>query len=318
MTHDPKTGKCRMNIKLPCEYRQGRMVGVLDHEIGTHFLRKHNEKLQPWYKKRDKYEMKTCIATEEGLACTNQMVQTVKDGRCRPFLYRSALNYYAAYMAKELSFVDLFKDLEKYVDSPQGRWKFCLRVKRGLADTSQVGGLYKDQVYLEGAVRVLSLRNSLNFTTLLCGKLSLDDYDRDPIREMCVYENQLLPPFMEDMDAYMHCLDVIGECNHIEALDGPREIKLSAEGEADEPGQLNDKPTEEPKLAPLDALPEEEQKAPAELEKPSQPEAEEEEELLEQEHSEHDDDEHSADPTITQFVSIVEPENSPTQQQQMQ
>ena len=44
VTHDPKTGKCKMNIKLPCEYRQGRMIGVLDHEIGTHFLRKHNEK----------------------------------------------------------------------------------------------------------------------------------------------------------------------------------------------------------------------------------------------------------------------------------
>ena len=118
VTHDPKTGKCKMNIKLPCEYREGRMIGVLDHEIGTHFLRKHNEKLQPWYKKREKFDMKTCIATEEGLACTNQMVQTVKDGRCKPFLYRSALNYYSAYMAKEMSFVDLFKDLEKYVDSP--------------------------------------------------------------------------------------------------------------------------------------------------------------------------------------------------------
>lgn len=118
MTHDPKSGKCKMNIKLPVEYREGRMLGVLDHEIGTHFLRKHNEKNQIWYKKRDKYDLKTCIATEEGLACTNQLVQTVKDGRCKPFLYRSALNYYAACMAAKLSFVDLFKDLEKYIDSP--------------------------------------------------------------------------------------------------------------------------------------------------------------------------------------------------------
>ena len=46
-------------------------MGVLDHEIGTHFLRKHNEKLQTWYKKRKDYGMKPCIATEEGLACTN-------------------------------------------------------------------------------------------------------------------------------------------------------------------------------------------------------------------------------------------------------
>jgi len=46
------------------------------------------------------------------------------------------MNYYAASMARELSFVDLFKDLEKYVDNPQERWKFTLRVKRGLVDTS--------------------------------------------------------------------------------------------------------------------------------------------------------------------------------------
>jgi hypothetical protein len=39
-------------------------------------------------------------------------------------------------MAKELSFVDLFRDLEKYVDDPQSRWKFVLRVKRGLTDSS--------------------------------------------------------------------------------------------------------------------------------------------------------------------------------------
>jgi hypothetical protein len=39
-------------------------------------------------------------------------------------------------MAKNMSFVDLFKDLERYVDNPAHRWKFVLRVKRGLVDTS--------------------------------------------------------------------------------------------------------------------------------------------------------------------------------------
>lgn len=159
--------------------------------------------------------MKTCIATEEGLACTNQMVQTVKDGNCKPFLYRSALNYYAAYKAVNMSFVELFKDLEKYVDSPLGRWKFTLRVKRGLTDTSQSGGLYKDQVYLEGAVKVLSRRKNLNFKALLCGKISLDDYDRESIYNILNYEGQLLPTFMEDMDEYRRCLDIIAETNHV-------------------------------------------------------------------------------------------------------
>lgn len=44
VTHDPKGGKTKINIGLPIEYREGRILGVLHHEIGTHFLRKFNEK----------------------------------------------------------------------------------------------------------------------------------------------------------------------------------------------------------------------------------------------------------------------------------
>ena len=79
VTHDPKSGKTKVNIREPPEYRRGRILGVLDHEVGCHFTRKHNERQQPWYKKRDKYEMKTCLATEEGFACVNQMVRTVSN-----------------------------------------------------------------------------------------------------------------------------------------------------------------------------------------------------------------------------------------------
>lgn len=61
-----------------------------------------------------------------------------------PFLFKTALNYYSAFMASKLSFVDLFNDLEKYVDNPKRRWKCTLRVKRGIIDTSEPGGLYKD------------------------------------------------------------------------------------------------------------------------------------------------------------------------------
>lgn len=71
VTHDPKTGKSKLNVRQPVEYREGRILGVLDHEIGTHFLRKHNERNQIWNKKRDKFEIKPCIKTEEGFACTN-------------------------------------------------------------------------------------------------------------------------------------------------------------------------------------------------------------------------------------------------------
>ena len=61
VTHDPKTGKSRVNIRDPPEYRRGRLNGVIDHEIGTHFMRKFNERFQVWHKKRDKFELKNCI-----------------------------------------------------------------------------------------------------------------------------------------------------------------------------------------------------------------------------------------------------------------
>jgi len=51
-----------------------------------------------------------------------------------------------------MSFVELFDDMDRYVDNKMSRFKFVLRVKRGLMDTGEPGGLYKDQVYLEGAV----------------------------------------------------------------------------------------------------------------------------------------------------------------------
>jgi hypothetical protein len=70
-THDPKSGKSKINVRIPCEYRRGRIMGVLDHEVGTHFLRRFNERFQVWHKKKEKYEMKSCTATEEGFACVN-------------------------------------------------------------------------------------------------------------------------------------------------------------------------------------------------------------------------------------------------------
>ena len=74
-------------------------------------------------------------------------------------MFKAALNYYSAYMASKMSFVDLFNDLEKYIDNPRRRWKCVVRVKRGIADTGEPGGLYKDQVYLEGAIQILRERS---------------------------------------------------------------------------------------------------------------------------------------------------------------
>lgn len=72
------------------------------------------------------------------------MVEMALEGNKKPLLWYPALNYYMAFKASELSFVELFNDIAKYIPDPKKRFKFVTRVKRGLTDTSQPGGLSKD------------------------------------------------------------------------------------------------------------------------------------------------------------------------------
>ena len=59
------------------------------------------------------------MAIEEGLGCIHTALEQAKNKNQEPILYKPALNYYACYRASELSFVELFNDLEKYVDNPK-------------------------------------------------------------------------------------------------------------------------------------------------------------------------------------------------------
>lgn len=68
---------------------------------------------------------------------------------------------------------------------------------------------------MEGAVQILKNRKNLDFRALMSGKISLRDLQRQEIYEQINFDNQLLPKFMDDMEEYMRCLDVIAECNHI-------------------------------------------------------------------------------------------------------
>ena len=138
------------------------------------------------------------------------------DENKKPYLYRSAINYYTAYMASKMGFVELFNDISRYIDDEMSRWKFVLRVKRGVQDTSEPGGLYKDQVYLEGAIEILRERHTIDFDGLYCGKLSLEDMKRPKIFNNFKKEKNLMPPFMDDMKEYMRALDIIAACNHVE------------------------------------------------------------------------------------------------------
>lgn len=67
----------RVLVGLPVHYRENTIEGVLNHEIGTHFLRKYNEKHQKWHKDRKKYNLSPYLKTEEGFASLNQLTSYV-------------------------------------------------------------------------------------------------------------------------------------------------------------------------------------------------------------------------------------------------
>ena len=52
--------------------------------------------------------------------------------------------------ATEMSFQELFDHLHLYIRDCNLRWKYVMRVKRGLQDANDIGGYGKDQCYFKG------------------------------------------------------------------------------------------------------------------------------------------------------------------------
>lgn len=73
--------------------------------------------------------------TEEGLASLHSILLQPKG----PYMFRAALLYYAACMAHQMSFSELFHHLGQFIGSPDSRWNYCMRVKRGVMDASKPG-----------------------------------------------------------------------------------------------------------------------------------------------------------------------------------
>lgn len=206
VVHTPQTLESKMVVALPVVYRQKRLINVLNHEIGTHYTRKFNDFHQPWYRKRALYNLKSfksfeLLCTEEGLASINQTFEqsvecfdyrwnrfnykmeklgssdhSITTKPSPPFLFQAALHYYASYLASRLPFNELYNTLKRYMSDEVRLWRECTRVKRGVMDTSQKKGFYKDQVYLIGAIKILRNRNRINFYDLYRGKICLEDY----------------------------------------------------------------------------------------------------------------------------------------------
>lgn len=189
-----KAGQLRIR---PQGLRRNWIQGMLHHEIGTHYLRDRNDKLQPWSKERNgrkKYRLGDKNPTEEGLASLHTVLE--REGH---FLWRAALLYYTIWRALQLSFRELYEDLAQFLGgSTDERWDYCVRAKRGLLDTSQPGGFVKDQCYLTGAMEILEQRHRIDFNALYIGKLSVVDAHRAKCTGLAHLDKVQLPVFLQN------------------------------------------------------------------------------------------------------------------------
>ncbi|XP_019723125.1 uncharacterized protein KIAA0895-like isoform X2 [Hippocampus comes] len=192
--------------------RQHWLEGMLRHEIGTHYLRGVNNSFQPWAtaEGRKQFGLKPANPTEEGLASLHSVLL-----RKQPYLWRAALLYYTVFHAGSMSFSQLFSHVARFVQHPDVRWEYCLRAKRGQTDTSQPGCFSKDQVYLDGILRILRHRKNIDFKMLTSlGKVSYEDVEK--LRNLAVINNARIPHFMQDQERYLQHLDHIVAVNKVD------------------------------------------------------------------------------------------------------
>ncbi|XP_076142921.1 microtubule-associated tyrosine carboxypeptidase 1 isoform X2 [Alosa pseudoharengus] len=205
--------RCRPTLTINLQgARQHWLEGMLRHEIGTHYLRGVNNNLQPWSSAagRKKFGLKPANPTEEGLASLHSVLL-----RKQPYLWRAALLYYTVHHAANMSFSQLFSHIARFVQDPAVRWEYCIRAKRGQTDTSKPGCFSKDQVYLDGILRILRHRRNIDFKMLTSlGKVSYEDVER--LRHMAVLHRTRIPHFMQDEVRYLQHLDYIVEVNELD------------------------------------------------------------------------------------------------------
>lgn len=203
-----------LNLRLPADFHQEGLIGMIYHELGTHALRRINYEQQPWFNKRKKYGFQGYLITEEGLAILNELVpHTLKA------TFKGAIRYLAVSYAQNHTFAEVWQYLKPYVQDQERRWVITLRAKRGLIDTSQPGGSTKDLVYLKGTAEVWQWLSQHNFdiTPLYFGKLAFNDVEK--AAQMNPNFTPILPSFfVTNKEKYAEHLMEIGSYNMLEQI----------------------------------------------------------------------------------------------------
>ncbi len=173
-------------------FTENRLRAVIIHEIGTHIFRLENGSLQK-YKILAKGTA-NYLTTEEGLAVYNQKQLDIPLGEKDIW---PALRTVGAYLADEMSFVDLFHYLkENYNLEDESAWRTCIRAKRGFVDTGKKSAFTRDVIYFRGYLAVkdyLKKNPEKGLRNLYIGKIGIGDLQY--LGDFDEYEVKYLPEY---------------------------------------------------------------------------------------------------------------------------
>lgn len=201
-----------IKLRLPAAFRQEGLLGMLYHEVGTHALRRINYEKQPWFRQKNKYGFDNYLSAEEGLATIHGLLP-----RSYQSAYRVALKYLGVQYAQTHSFAELWQWLGRYTQDSEKSWQACVRLKRGLTDTSQPGGFTKDLAYFKGFIEVGQWLKTHNYdpTQLYWGKMALADVEKAV--ELNPSFKPLLPTFLNiNVHDYVEKIKKILTLNHFD------------------------------------------------------------------------------------------------------
>jgi hypothetical protein len=116
-------------------------------------------------------------------------------------------------MAHRMTFEQLYNHMDRYISNSEERWKYVTRVKRGISNPYEFGCYSRDQVYFEGAVEILETLDEIDFISLMCGKLCLDEVNR--VKRVARTDCIKIPKFLYDLKLYKEKLREIGIINGI-------------------------------------------------------------------------------------------------------
>lgn len=201
----PKLGV--LSIKKGALFSKTELTGLIRHEILTHWLRECNSRVTGLVS-----DEKSMRWVEEGLAILNSKLD-IDD----KWLGRYGAGYLAVGWAQVESFSQIFDKLIKYGFDESFCWRVCVRVKRGLMDTSQPGGMTKSIVYLGGAFQVWKwlVIEKNDPRKLYAGRVDLSEALRVGGN---IVDSLSLPSFLLDLERYRCKIDEIAKVNFFEEI----------------------------------------------------------------------------------------------------